>query len=53
MQQARDPFFSSETENVATLNNDTNLTILNAHKQRTDKLSLIDVANEFAALNEN
>ena len=25
------------------------LTILNAHKQRTDKLCLIDVANEFAA----
>ena len=30
-----------------------NLTILNTHKQRTDKLCLIDVANEFAALNEN
>ena len=30
-----------------------NLTILNTHKQRTHKLCLIDVANEFAALNEN
>ena len=30
-----------------------NLTVLNTHKQRTDKLCLIDVANEFAALNEN
>ena len=30
-----------------------NLTILNTHKQRTDKLCLIDVANEFTALNEN
>ena len=30
-----------------------NLTILNTHKQRTDKLCLIDVANEFEALNEN
>ena len=30
-----------------------NLTMLNTDKQRTDKLSLIDVANEFAALNEN
>ena len=30
-----------------------NLTILNTHKQRKDKLCLIDVANEFAALNEN
>ena len=29
------------------------LTILNTHKQRTDKLCLIDVTNEFAALNEN
>ena len=30
-----------------------NLTILNIHKQRTDKLCLVDVANEFAALSEN
>ena len=30
-----------------------NLTILNTHKQRTDKLCLTDVANEFTALNEN
>ena len=30
-----------------------NLTILNTHKQRTDKLRLIDAANEFAALNKN
>ena len=30
-----------------------NLTILNTHKQRTDKLCLTDVANEFAALSEN
>ena len=30
-----------------------NLTIRNTHKQRTDKLCLIDVANEVAALNEN
>lgn len=30
-----------------------NLTILTTHKQRTDKLCLIDVANEFSALNEN
>ena len=29
------------------------LTILNTHQQRTNKLCLIDVANEFAALNEN
>ena len=44
---------------MATLDDDTNkvqfsnLTILNTHKQRTDKLCLIDVANEFVALNEN
>ena len=30
-----------------------NLAILNTRKQRTEKLCLIDVANEFAALNEN
>ena len=30
-----------------------NLTILNTHKQRTDKLRLVDAANEFAALNKN
>ena len=30
-----------------------NLTILNTQKQRTDKLCLIDVANEFAVLNKN
>ena len=30
-----------------------NLRILNTHKQITDKLCLIDVANEFAALHEN
>ena len=30
-----------------------NMTILNTHKKRTDKLCLTDVANEFAALNEN
>ena len=29
-----------------------NLTILNTHKQRTDKVCLIEVPNEFAALNE-
>ena len=40
---------------MTTLDDDTNktLTILNTHKQRTDKLCLIDVANEFAARNEN
>ena len=30
-----------------------NLTILNTLKQRTDKLCLVAVANEFAALNDN
>ena len=30
-----------------------NLTILNTHKQRTDKLCLVAVANEFVALNDN
>ena len=30
-----------------------NRTILNAHKQRTDKLCLVAVANEFVALNDN
>ena len=30
-----------------------NLTILNTHKQRTDKLCLVAVVNEFVALNEN
>ena len=30
-----------------------NLTILNTHKQRTDNLCLIDIANEFTALNNN
>ena len=30
-----------------------NLTILNTQKQKTDKLSLIDVANGFAVLNDN
>ena len=30
-----------------------NLTILNTHRRRTDKLCLIDVANELAALNDN
>ena len=30
-----------------------NLKILNTHKQNTDKLCLMDVANEFAAVNEN
>ena len=30
-----------------------NLTILNTHKQITEKLCVIDVANEFAAFNEN
>ena len=30
-----------------------NLTILNTHKQRTDKLCLVSVANEFVALNDN
>ena len=30
-----------------------NLTILNTHKQRTDNLCLIDIANEFTALNDN
>ena len=30
-----------------------NLTILNSHKQRTDKLCLLDVANEFVGRNEN
>ena len=30
-----------------------NLTILNTHKQRTDKLCLVAVANEFVAFNDN
>ena len=30
-----------------------NLAILNAHKQRTDKLCLVTVAVEFVALNDN
>ena len=44
---------------MATSDDDTNkilqynLTILNTHKQITEKLCVIGVANEFAALNEN
>ena len=42
---------------MAALDNDTerfsNLTILNTHKQKTDNLCLIDIANEFTALNDN
>ena len=30
-----------------------NLTILNTHKQRTDKLCLVAIANEFVALHDN
>ena len=30
-----------------------NLTILDTHKQRTDKICLVAVANEFVALNDN
>ncbi|CAH3182157.1 unnamed protein product, partial [Porites lobata] len=30
-----------------------NPTILNTHKQRTDKLCLVAVVNEFVALNDN
>ena len=30
-----------------------NLTILNTHKQRTDKFCLVGVTNEFVALNDN
>ena len=38
---------------LTTQTRSSNLTILNTHKQRTDKLCLVDVANEFAALNDN
>ena len=31
----------------------THLALLNSHETRTDKLRLIDVANEFASVNEN
>ena len=30
-----------------------NLTILNTHKQKTDKLCLVTIADEFVALNDN
>ena len=30
-----------------------NLTILNSHKERTERLSLVDIANKFAARNDN
>ena len=30
-----------------------NLTILNSHKERTERLSLLDIANEFADPNDN
>ena len=30
-----------------------NLTILNSHKDRTDRLSLLDIANEFKERNGN
>ena len=30
-----------------------NLTILNSHKERTERLSLVDIANEFADHNDN
>ena len=30
-----------------------NLTILNSHKERTDRLSLLDIANEFTDRNSN
>ena len=29
-----------------------NLTILNSHKERTERLSLVDIANEFADRND-
>lgn len=31
----------------------THLALLNSHKSRTDRIRLVDVANEFASLNEN
>jgi len=30
-----------------------NLTILNSHKERTERLSLVDIVNEFADRNDN
>ena len=51
-------FRYEKVENVApfdTMTQDgfSNPTILNNHKQRTDKLCLLDVANEFVGRNEN
>ena len=38
---------------LATQTRCSNSTILNTHKQRTDKLCLVAVADEFVALNDN
>ena len=36
-----------------TLERFSNLTILNSHKERTERLSLVDIVNEFADRNDN
>ena len=45
--------FSYPDLSLTTQTRFSNLTILNTHKQRTDKLCLVAVANEFVALNDN
>ena len=46
-------YFGSPDLSLTTQTRFSNLTILNTHKQRTDKLRLVDVANVFVALNDN
>ena len=46
-------YFSYPDLSLTTQTRFSNLTILNTHKQRTDKLCLVAVANEFVALNDN
>ena len=46
-------YFGYPNLSLTTQTRFSNLTVLNTHKQRTDKLCLVAVANEFVALNDN
>ena len=46
-------YFGSPDLSLTTQTRFSNLTILNTHKQRTDKLCLVAVAKVFVALNDN
>ena len=46
-------YFGHPDLSLTTQTRFSNLTMLNTHKQRTDKLCLVAVANEFVALNDN